>query len=147
MFRGRYRHTIDAKGRLSIPARYRELLKSAHGDVLMVVPLKNRPVHVYPVAEWQVLEAKVDGLSNFDPVAIRFREQFLSFGEEVVVDPQGRIQLRQECRERGGLGRDVVIVGMGRFFTIWDAARLAEHDELEAAPMDELFAQIAAKGV
>jgi len=148
VFRGRYRHTIDAKGRVSIPSRYRDLIKAAHGDALVIVPVRGRPIDVYPLAEWERMEQRVNGRSNFDPDVRRLRERYLSWGEEVVLDPQGRIQVRQECRDRAGLGRDVVIMGMGPFFSIWDAAQLAAHDEgAETEPLEDLFARIRDLGI
>jgi MraZ protein len=145
MFRGQFRYTIDPKGRLSIPARFREELSAAYGDRLVIVPLVELQVH--PLSEWQQIEEKVNALSRFDPQARQMRERYISLGEDVTLDPQGRILVRQECRERTGLTKDVVIVGMGKYFAVWDSARWAAHQEEDTTPLDEIFASMAQKGV
>lgn len=146
MFRGQFRHTIDPKGRLSIPAKYRERLTSDLGDKLVIVPI-NSSLEVHPLAHWQAIEVKVSALSKFDPDVRKFRHQYLSLGEDVMLDPQGRIQVKQEYRERAGLVKDVMIVGMGDYFDVWDTDRWAGHQSSAEEPLDDLFARIATKGV
>jgi MraZ protein len=147
VFRGQFRYTIDPKGRLSIPSKFRETLNSSYGDRLVIVPVAERALEVHPMAEWQAIEEKVNALSRFDPQVRRFRERYVSLGEDVTLDPQGRIHVRQECRERTGLTRDVVIVGMGRYFDVWDQQRWEEHQQEDATPIDDLFRDMAQKGV
>jgi MraZ protein len=146
VFRGQFRHTIDPKGRLSIPAKFRERLSADFGPNLVVVPI-NSALEVHPLAAWQATEARVANLSKFDPDVRRFRQQYLSLGEDVALDPQGRIQVKQEYRERVGLLKDVMIVGMGDSFEVWDAERWVMHQSGEEQPLEDLFARIAAKGV
>lgn len=147
MFRGQFRHTIDPKGRLSIPSKFRDLLNASYGDRLVIVPVAARALEVHPLSAWQEFEDKVNAQSRFDPDVRRFHERYVSLGEDVALDPQGRIHVRQECRERTGLTKDVVIVGMGRYFDVWDAERWTGHQQAHDTPMDELFARMAQKGV
>ena len=147
MFRGQFRHTIDPKGRLSIPSKFRDLLDASFGDRLVIVPVAERALEVHPLSAWQEFEDKVNAQSRFDPDVRRFHERYVSLGEDVTLDPQGRIQVRQECRERTGLTKDVVIVGMGRYFDVWDVTRWTDHQSAHDTPMDELFARMAQKGV
>jgi MraZ protein len=146
VFRGHYRHTIDAKGRLSIPSRFRDALADGWGDKLVLVP-SGKGLEVYPLKSWEELEARVAALPSLDPDARRFRYSYLSLGQDVVLDPQGRIQVSSDYRERAGLVKDVLIVGMQKTFEVWDAERWAHFERDIAGPLDDLRARLAAKGV
>jgi MraZ protein len=149
VFRGHYRHTIDPKGRVSIPARFRDVLAAdGGGDQLVIVPSGTKGLDVYPLKSWEELEARVAALPSLDPDARLYRYQYLSLGQDVVLDPQGRIQVSSDYRERAGLVKEVLIVGMGTMFEIWDAERWAHFSrETSAGAGDELRARLAAKGV
>jgi MraZ protein len=148
VFRGHYRHTIDTKGRLSIPSRFREALADGWGDKLVIVP-NGKGLDVYPLKSWEELEAKVDTLPKLDPDARLFRYSYLSLGQDVVLDPQGRIQITADYRERAALVKEVLIIGMQGMFEVWDAERWA-HFELDTRggnTLDDVRARLAQKGV
>ena len=148
MFRGHYRHTIDAKGRLSIPSRFRDALADGWGDKLVVVPNEEKGLHVYPLKGWEELEAKVAALPSLDPDARQFRYRYLSRGQDVTLDPQGRVQISSDYRESAGLVKDVVIIGMQHLFEVWDAERWGHFErDSGGGPLDDLRARLAAKGV
>lgn len=121
MFRGQHRHTVDDKGRLSIPAKYREALECAFEGPLFVTVMDGCLV-AYPAGEWRALEAKLNAMPQFDEKVQRFRRVFYASAQECPLDKVGRILLPPILRERAGLARDVVLAGMGRTFEIWDAA-------------------------
>lgn len=154
-FRGQFRHTVDPKGRLSIPAKFRDVLQSDYGSELVIAPIGDvitRPtakayLEVHPFTEWQEIEARVRTLSRFDEDVRKFRRDYISLGDNVPLDPQGRIQVKQEYRERTGLAKDVIIVGMGDYFEVWNAERWAAHQSTDEEPLDNLFSRIAKKGV
>ena len=148
MFRGHYRHTIDTKGRLSIPARFRESLAEGWGDRLVVVP-SERGLDVYPLRSWEELEARLDALPSLDPDAEQYRYSYISRGQDVVLDAQGRIQVSSDYRERAGLVKDVVIIGMQKKFEVWDSDRWTyfERTKSSGGTLDELRARLAQKGV
>lgn len=148
MFRGHYRHTIDTKGRLSIPSRFRDVLASGWGDKLVIVP-NGKGLDVHPLQWWEELEGKVDALPQLDPDARLFRYKYLSQGQDVELDPQGRIQVSSDYRTRAGLVKDVVILGMQKMFEIWDAERWAhfESDSGGSTTLDDVRARLAEKGV
>ena len=148
MFRGHYRHTIDTKGRLSIPSRFRDVLASGWGDKLVIVP-NGKGLDVHPLQWWEELEGKVDALPQLDPDARLFRYKYLSQGQDVELDPQGRIQVSADYRTRAGLVKDVVILGMQKMFEIWDAERWAhfESDSGGSTTLDDVRARLAEKGV
>ena len=148
MFRGHYRHTIDTKGRLSIPSRFRDVLAGGWGDKLVIVP-NGKGLDVLPLQWWEELEGKVDALPKLDPDARLFRYKYLSQGQDVELDPQGRIQVSSDYRTRAGLVKDVVILGMQKMFEIWDAERWAlfESDSGGSTALDDVRARLAEKGV
>src|SRR4030095_4230298 len=146
VFRGHYRHTMDTKGRLSIPSRFREALADGWGDKLVIVP-NGKGLDVYPLKSWEELEARVVALPSLDPDARQFRYSYLSLGQDVLVDPQGRIQISSDYRERAGLTKDVLIIGMQQMFEVWNAERWAHFERDTGGGLDELRARLAAKGV
>lgn len=147
MFRGHYRHTIDAKGRVSIPSRFRDVLADGYGDKLVIVP-NGKAIDVHPLKSWEELESRVAGLPRLDPDARQFRYNYLSLGQDVVLDPQGRIQISSDYRERAGFSKEVLIVGLMDTFEIWDTERWAHlQRDSGGGTLDDIRARLAAKGV
>jgi MraZ protein len=137
---------MDTKGRLSIPSRFREALADGWGDKLVIVP-NGKGLDVYPLKSWEELEARVAALPTLDPDARQFRYSYLSLGQDVLLDPQGRIQITSDYRERAGLTKDVLIIGMQKMFEVWNAERWAHFERDAGGGLDELRARLAAKGV
>jgi MraZ protein len=148
VFRGHFRHTIDTKGRLSIPARFREILADGLGDRLVIVP-SEKGLDVYPLRAWEELEGRLAALPSLDPDAHQFRYSYLSRGQDVVLDAQGRIQVSSDYRDIAGLVKDVVIIGMQKMFEVWDSERWThfERSKTGGGNLDELRARLAQKGV
>ncbi len=117
MFLGRYRHSLDAKGRLTIPARFREAL----GEGAYVVQGFDGNLMVLPPAAFHVLYQRVNRLSITDPKARLLRRLILSAAAEVELDRAGRILLPPYLREAAELDGEVVLVGVGDYFEIWSA--------------------------
>ena len=109
MFMGRYNHTIDPKGRLSIPSKFREVL----GDEFVVSKGMDGCLFVYAIDDWKVFEEKLASLPLINVEARQFARYFLSGAQYVTVDKQGRILMPQDLREFAGLEKDVVLAGMG----------------------------------
>ncbi len=116
MFYGEYRHTIDAKGRLFIPAKLREKL----GEEFIFSRGLDNCVCIYPKDEWEIFTAKIEEL----PMAKerRVRRFFYAGAYEGTVDSQGRVSLSQNYRTMAGLEKDVVIVGNRSHLEIWSAS-------------------------
>lgn len=134
MFRGQHRHSIDEKGRLSVPAKFRETLESAFLGPLFVTVLDGCLV-AYPAKEWEALEAKLNSMPQFDEAIQRFRRVFYASAQECSLDKAGRILVPPILRERAGIGREVILAGMGRKFEIWDAAR---HEQMMTNDLADL---------
>ena len=119
MFMSRYNHTIDPKGRLSIPSQYREIL----GDEFVVSKGMDGCLFVFDQPEWQAFEEKLRGLPMIDKEARQFTRFFLAGAASVEVDKQGRILLPAVLREFAGITKDTVLVGVGSRVEIWSKDR------------------------
>ena len=122
MFKGRYLHTLDAKGRLSVPTRFRELLAQRGEEVLIVTNFDNC-LAGFPADEWLLLEEKIRGLSMLQKDVRAFERYFFSGAQECPVDRQGRILIPPSLREVAGLEKDVVLLGVANRIEIWSKAR------------------------
>ena len=121
MFRGRSKHTLDDKGRLAIPARFREIL-DRKGDDCLVVTSKDRCLWAFTRGDWQILEDQAANLPLFDKAGIAFLRGFISSAVECRVKG-GRITIHPSLREDAGLQKEVVIAGQLKKFEIWDKER------------------------
>ena len=146
MFRGQFTHSVDAKGRTSLPARFRDVLV-ADGDARFVLTpaLFDPCLHLYPMKAWEEFERKVSELPSLDPNAIRFRRLYVSAAVECELDSSGRVLVPPHLRERVKLDKDAVWAGMGRTLELWskpawDAALSMTPAEGEAfrAAMEQL---------
>ncbi len=122
MFRGCFEHTVDDKGRLSIPAKFREVLETVFVPPF-VVTRKESCLVAYPSDEWREFEARQSKLSSFDPKVQAFRHFFYAPAQECPLDKAGRILLPPMLRTHAALDRQVVLAGMGRTFEIWSKER------------------------
>lgn len=123
MFRGHFTHTVDDKGRVAIPARFREALSGLQEERLVVTKYAlrgRRCLDVYPLAAWRQLEVGLLGKRRFDPKLAGFRNYYVSGAHECKLDDQGRIVVPQLLREYAGLGRDAMFTGDIDKFRIWD---------------------------
>lgn len=122
MFRGCFEHTIDDKGRLSIPAKFRDALEHQFTPPLIVTRKKDCLV-AYPADEWKVLETRMSELPSFDRNVQDFRRFFYAPAQECPIDRAGRILVPPTLRSFAGLDRDVILSGMGKTFEIWSKER------------------------
>ena len=126
-FSGWYEHTVDTKGRVSIPASFRDKLAANHESSLFATrSLSGRCVEVFPASEWQRLLEKVAGLSQVAPPVIAFRRRFISAATELTVDGSGRVLLPPAVRAQLGIERDVMITGNIEHMEIWDRDTFAD---------------------
>lgn len=119
MFLGEFEHSIDDKGRVAVPARFREEL----GEGMVLTRGFDACLQAFPRHVWQQLSQKVSSLSLGSPEARNLRRILFSNAAEVEVDRQGRILVPQNLREYAGLAEQVVITGMDTYFELWAADR------------------------
>jgi MraZ protein len=120
MFRGANKLTLDAKGRLVMPTRYRERLQERCGGKLVVTVDKDQCLLVYPIPDWEEIERKLMKLPSFDPRARRLQRLMVGHATELDLDAQGRVLLPPNLREFASLTRDAVLIGQGLRFELWD---------------------------
>lgn len=131
MFRGFSAVSIDNKGRMAVPSRFRERLSLIAGGCLVQTlnPL-DRALWLYPLSEWELIEAKLAELSDFDRQGRRTKQMMRGYATDCQLDAQGRILLPQELRDYAGIKREAVILGQGNKFEIWSEANWeAQRDE------------------
>lgn len=121
MFRGRSRHTLDEKGRLAIPARFKDTLKLKEESCLVVTNHINC-LWAFAKDDWRVIEDKAANLSLMDSAVNTYRRYFISGAQECPIK-QGRITLPPDLREIADLKKEVVLVGELNLFEIWDKDR------------------------
>ena len=141
MFMGEYNHTIDAKGRLIVPSKFREIL----GDVFVVTKGLDGCLFVYDNEEWKLFEEKLRALPITNKEARQFVRFFLAGAAEAEVDKQGRILIPNVLREFAGLTKDVVLVGVGSRIEIWGRERFEEPAAFD--DMDEIAEHMAELGL
>ena len=135
MFRGRYEHTIDAKGRTSLPARYRDVL-SAMGERRIVLTSALDPcLAAFSIPEWTAFEDRLAKLPQFDRAVQKLKRLYVSGAVECEVDDSGRILIPPTLRDHAGLTKDVVWAGIGKSAELWD--KDAWRSQYESASEDE----------
>jgi MraZ protein len=115
VFLGEFEHTIDDKGRVAVPARFREEISEG----LVLTRGFERCLQVFPKAVWQSLAQRISGLSLGSEEARNLRRLLFSGAAEVDFDRQGRILIPQNLREYAGLNEQVVIAGLNTHFELW----------------------------
>lgn len=142
MFMGEYNHTIDAKGRLIVPAKFREIL----GDNFIVTKGLDGCLFVYPNDEWTRFEEKLKSLPLTNKNARQFTRFFLAGAAACEVDKQGRILLPQVLRGFASLEKDVVLVGVASRIEIWSRERWDESMNTYDGDMDEVAENMESLG-
>lgn len=141
MFMGEYNHTIDTKGRLIVPSKFREAL----GDTFVVTKGLDGCLFVYDNQEWNAFEEKLKSLPITNKEARQFARFFLAGAAEVEVDKQGRILVPNILREFAQISKDVVLIGVASRIEIWSKERFEGMASFE--DMDEIAEHMAQLGL
>ncbi len=137
MLRGASQINLDAKGRLSIPSRYRaQLQETCQGQVIITVD-KDYCLLIYPLHEWEEVERKLNRLPNLNKQARRLQRLMIGYASEVEMDGNGRLLLPKELRAFAGLEKQVVLLGQGNKFELWDETRWNENRDAWLAEESE----------
>ena len=140
MFMGEYNHTIDAKGRLIVPSKFREQL----GDEFVVTKGLDGCLFVYENTEWKALEEKLHALPLTNANARKFSRFFLAGATTCEVDKQGRVLLPAVLREHAGIEKEAVLAGVLNRVEIWSKERYQENSDFD--DMDEIAEHMADLG-
>ena len=126
MFLGRYHHNLDEKGRLTIPAKFREVL----ADGAFLTQGFDRNLRLLTEADFEIMAAKINRLSMTDPAIRQLRRLIFATASEVQLDRIGRTLVPQFLREFAGLENEAIIVGVGEAIEIWSPQIWAEQEHL-----------------
>jgi MraZ protein len=129
MLRGRSSHTLDDKGRIIIPARFRSIIQSEGGDMVVLTQRENY-IYGYSMQEWNKFETEVRSMANMSDSFQRFLRFVVGSAQECPIDKQGRVLIPQTLRDEAGLEREVELVGVLTHFEIWSKDNWAEEKDL-----------------
>ncbi len=143
MFIGEYQHTIDNKGRIIIPSKFREGL----GEKFVVTKGLDNCLFVYSQEEWVNLESKLKTLPLTNKNARAFVRFFFSGATECEVDKQGRIVLPITLRTHAGLEKESVVIGVSTRVEIWNKQKWIEYNSDENISPDEIAENMESLGI
>jgi MraZ protein len=135
LFIGTFQHAIDAKGRTSLPAKFREVLAAAGEPKVFLMPSPGmKALRAVPLSMWRRVEEQLAGVSPFDLKKQNMILRFISTAHEVDLDVHGRVLVPPALRSYAGLEKDVVWSGMVRDMTLWDRATWEAKQAVELGP-------------
>lgn len=137
MFRGATQISLDAKGRLAIPTRYRQQIIARCDNQLVVTVDRDYCLLIYPFPDWEEIERKLVGLPSLNKQARRLQRLMVGYATEIDIDGHGRILLPRELREFAGLDRQAILLGQGNKFELWDEASWNEKRDAWLSDDDE----------
>ncbi len=146
MFRGRFEYSLDDKGRVKIPPKFKEILRDKHQSTL-VLTVFDDCIYAYPYDVWEELEKKAVNLPLTNKAARRFKRMFFSSAQDVNIDKQGRILIPGVLREDAGIDKDVVVLGNLDHIEIWSKERWDSESKALRESEEELAEEIEKLGI
>ena len=143
MFIGEYQHTVDSKGRIIMPSKFRDDLGK---DFIMTKGLDNC-LFVYPKEEWKIVEGKLKSLPLTNRDARAFVRFFFAGASEGVLDKQGRVLIPNNLREHANLGKDAIIIGVAERIEIWSKEEWVGYNNDESLSYDSIAEKMAELGI
>ena len=138
MFRGFHTLSIDDKGRMAIPSRYRQRLATeADGCLVQTLNPLDRSLWLYPLNNWEQIETKLAALSEFDIRSRRTKQMMRGYAFDCQLDSQGRVLIPSELREYARLQKQIVILGQGNKFEVWDQSIWEQERDLWLSKVDD----------
>ncbi|MCD6518414.1 MAG: division/cell wall cluster transcriptional repressor MraZ [Anaerolineae bacterium] len=143
MFLGEYSHTLDAKGRLTIPARFRSELESG-----LIITRGYEPcLVIYPRDEWAALAARVAQLPLTNPMTRAYSRLLFGGAHEASLDKMGRVLIPIFLREHAGIKEEAIVVGVNTYIEVWSPERWQETFARDSRNLDAILAEVAKMGV
>ena len=143
MFRGQFKHAIDAKGRTILPSRFREQLASEGDGRLVLTPALFEPcIDVFPYQAWQEFEQRVGALPQFDANVVRLRRLYVSAAVDCELDKHGRVLVPAHLRQHAALDREVLWAGVGNKAELWASERWSQATQMSTDDWNELKANL-----
>ena len=147
MFRGRYEHTIDAKGRTSVPSRYRDVLAGMGERRIILTNALDKCLNAYAMPKWIEFEDKIAKLPRFDPAVQQLKRIYVSGAVECEIDDSGRVLIPPTLREYAELSKDVLWAGSGDYAELWDAKGWKKQFDIGDADRQKVALRLAELGL
>lgn len=143
MYQGSHSINLDAKGRMAIPAKYRDMLVSATGGrIVMTAHTQDRCVLLYPETEWLNILPKIEALPTFNKAALRAQRLLIGYACPLELDGNGRVLVPPTLRDYAGLEKKLMLVGLGKKFELWSEeawlSSIADAGDEDALPEEML---------
>lgn len=123
VFRGIHSINMDAKGRMSVPARFRDqLLSICEGQVVVTIDPNTKNLAMYPLSRWEEIQAKIEALPSINPQARRLQQLFIGHASDLHMDGNGRILVPPMLRRYAELEKGLILLGQGQKIEIWSEA-------------------------
>ncbi len=143
MFIGEYNHSVDTKGRMNVPAKFREDL----GERFYMTKGLDDCLFMFPEAEWRVFEEKLKSLPLTNRNARAFVRLFFAGATECTLDKQGRVNIPQPLREHGKIEKDVIVIGVGTRVELWSETNWTTYNDPDNISYDDIAEQMAELGI
>lgn len=132
LFRGISSVSLDAKGRMALPARVRELLTEvSEGQVVVTIDLAEKCLLLYPLPFWNEIQAQLEALPNVDPVARRLQRMLIGHATDLELDGSGRILLPPLLRDHAELQKKLIVLGQGKKLELWSEEHWAAKQKVD----------------
>ena len=142
MFRGSFEHTVDSKGRVSVPSKFRDIIADRYDGRLVMAMDFDQCVTIYPLEEWEKLEEKIKTLPMMKQEVKDFMRFFFSSATECELDKQGRILIPPTHRERASIHKNVMLVGIMNKIEVWDAKAWEARNSQNGSKIGEALAAL-----
>ncbi|WP_430882886.1 division/cell wall cluster transcriptional repressor MraZ [Fusibacter sp. JL216-2] len=143
MFIGEYNHSVDTKGRMNVPAKFRDDL----GERFYMTKGLDNCLFMFPEAEWRVFEEKLKTLPLTNRNARAFVRLFFAGATECTLDKQGRVNIPQTLRDHGQITKEVIVIGVGTRVELWSESNWTEYNDPDNISYDDIAEQMAELGI
>lgn len=147
MFRGSFEHTVDSKGRVSVPSRFREIIAERYEGKLVLAMDGDKCLTVYPLEEWEKFEQRIKAIPSMKPEVKDFMRFLLASATECELDRQGRILIPAVHREHAGIAKQVMLVGIIEKIEIWSTKAWEARSDQIGDKIDKIGETLAALGL
>ena len=142
MFKGQFNYSVDAKGRISIPARLRKQVSPDSNDTFIMTQGTDKCIDIYPLDQWNLLEAKLLKLNLFQPDDARFTRMFLQNAFDDTLDTQARILIPQNLLIYAGITKEVLILGVTTKIELWNPSVYENYLNSSELTFEQLAAKV-----
>ena len=142
-FTGEYKNLLDQKNRISIPAKYRNLLNPINDRTFVLCKCFDTCLFLYPIEEWKIVEEQLSSLSSIKDRHRNFIRNIVRLANYVKYDSQGRIAIPDILADYANIKKDVLVIGMIKKIELWDPVTLSDYEKQKDFLSDEDFEDLA----